>query len=76
VMLPMWLLAGTFFPPDQFPAAVQPVVRALPLTQLNDALRAVVLDGATFTAVASKVAYLAAWAVGSFALAVAWFRWQ
>ncbi len=39
VMLPMYLLSGVFFPSERFPEAVQPFIRALPLTQLNDALR-------------------------------------
>ena len=38
VMLPMYLLSGVFFPSERFPEAVQPFIRALPLTQLNDAL--------------------------------------
>ena len=42
----MWLLSGVFFSSANFPAALQPVIHALPLTALNDALRAVVLDGA------------------------------
>ncbi len=45
VMLPMWLLSGTFFSSDRFPA-VQPFVKALPLTAANDALRALINDGA------------------------------
>ena len=44
--LPMWLLSGVFFSYANFPAWLQPVIHALPLTALNDALRAVMLDGA------------------------------
>ncbi|HEY8534891.1 MAG TPA: ABC transporter permease, partial [Vicinamibacterales bacterium] len=43
VMLPMWLLSGVFFSASNFPDAMQPVIQALPLTGLNDALRAVML---------------------------------
>ncbi len=42
VMLPMFLLSGVFFSSANFPDAIQPALRALPLTALNDALRAVV----------------------------------
>jgi len=35
VMLPMWVLSGTFFSYARFPDAIQPVVRALPLTALK-----------------------------------------
>src|SRR3989441_1472583 len=45
VMLPMWILSGTFFSYARFPDAMQPFVKALPLTALNDALRAVMIDG-------------------------------
>ncbi len=46
-MLPMWLLSGVFFSAANFPASVQPFIQALPLTALNDALRAVVLEGSS-----------------------------
>ena len=46
VQLPMWLLSGSFFSYARFPAAVQPAIRPLPLTALNDALRAVINQGA------------------------------
>jgi len=36
---------GTFFSYARFPDAMQPFVKALPLTALNDALRAVMIDG-------------------------------
>jgi ABC-type multidrug transport system permease subunit len=76
VMLPMWLLSGTFFSSRRFPDVVQPVVQALPLTQLNNALREVMLEGATFTEVAWRAGILAAWALACFLLALRWFRWQ
>ncbi len=37
VMLPMWLLSGTFFSSKRFPEVTQPLIQALPLTQVNDA---------------------------------------
>jgi ABC-2 type transport system permease protein len=76
VSMPMFLASGTFFSSSRFPDAVQPVVRALPLTALNDALRAVMLDGAGPRAVAAQVAVLAAWGVVSFAAALRLFRWR
>ena len=76
VMLPMWILSGTFFSTARFPGAMQPVVRALPLTALNDALRAVMLDGATLPDVAGDLAILAAWGALAFALALRLFRWR
>ncbi len=76
VMLPMWLLSGIFFSSDRFPAAVQPVIRALPLTALINALRAVMQEGAPIGSQLSEIGMLAAWSVVTFALALRWFRWM
>jgi hypothetical protein len=45
VMVPMWLLSGVFFSSERFPSAVRPLIRALPLTAVNDGLRAIMLEG-------------------------------
>jgi ABC-2 type transport system permease protein len=76
VMLPMYVLSGVFFSSDRFPDVMQPLVQALPLTPLNDGLRAVMNDGAGFEAVAVPLALLAAWGIVSFALALRFFRWR
>jgi ABC transporter DrrB family efflux protein len=76
VMLPGWLVSGTFFSSRRFPDAVQPLIQALPLTQLNDALREVMLEGASLGRVAGRLAVLAAWGGVAFLLALRWFRWQ
>ena len=76
VMIPMWLLSGSFFSADRFPRAIQPVIQALPLTALNNALRAVMLEGKSITAVIAECAILAAWGVVSFGIALKIFRWQ
>jgi ABC-type multidrug transport system permease subunit len=76
VMVPMWLLSGVFFSSERFPNAAQPFIRALPLTALNDALRAVMLEGGGALAVSGELAVLGAWGLASFAVALAIFRWQ
>ena len=76
VMLPMWLLSGSFFAADRFPHFMQPVVQALPLTIVNNALRAIQNEGAGLAAVVVPVAILAAWVVVGFALALWLFRWE
>jgi ABC-type multidrug transport system permease subunit len=76
VMVPMWIFSGIFFSTERFPAAVQSFVQALPLTALNDALRAVMLDGAGPGALAPELALLGAWGLVSFVVAVKIFRWQ
>jgi ABC-type multidrug transport system permease subunit len=75
-MLPMWILSGVFFSSENFPSAVQPFVQALPLTAVNDALRANMLRGDPFSVVAPELAIIGAWAVVCFALALRLFRWR
>lgn len=76
VMMPMWILSGSFFSYERFPEVVHPAIRALPLTALNDALRAVMSDGAPLVATGLELAVMAAWGVACFALALRFFRWQ
>jgi ABC-type multidrug transport system permease subunit len=75
-MLPMWLLSGSFFSADRFPAAMQPLVQALPLTATNNALRAIMNEGAGLSGVAGPLLLLLAWGVVSFAIALKIFRWE
>jgi ABC-type multidrug transport system permease subunit len=76
VMLPMFVGSGVFFSTARFPDAVQPVLRVLPLTALNDALRAVMIDGGGLRAVAFQVALLAGTAAVTFVAALRFFRWK
>lgn len=76
VMLPMWVLSGVFFSADRYPDAVQPIIRALPLTLLNDALRAVMNEGAGLWDIGGKLLGLIAWGVVTFFVALKLFRWQ
>jgi ABC-type multidrug transport system permease subunit len=76
VMLPMWVLSGSFFSYARFPASVQPAIRALPLTALNDALRAIMNQGAAFAGTWPQMAVLAIWGIGGFVVALKIFKWQ
>jgi ABC-2 type transport system permease protein len=76
VMLPMWLLSGSFFSAAKFPDFVQPFIKALPLTVLNDALRAIMNDGAGLAAVGFSLGILLLWGVVTFIIALRIFRWQ
>ena len=76
VMLPMWLLSGTFFAASRFPQALQPFIKALPLTALNDSLRAVMNEGQPLRASWSQIVILLAWGLVSFVVALRLFRWQ
>jgi ABC-type multidrug transport system permease subunit len=76
VMMPMFVGSGVFFSSANFPAAAQPVLRALPLTALNDALRAVINEGAGAGAIARPMLVLGLCGVLSFAAALKVFRWR
>jgi ABC-type multidrug transport system permease subunit len=76
VFLPMWILSGVFFSSANFPAVIQPVIHALPLTALIDALRAVILDGASLGDVRSQLILLSAWGVIPFFAALRLFSWR
>ena len=76
VMLPMWLLSGIFFSSVRFPDALQPLIKTLPLTMLIDALRAVILEGATLPSQWARLGGLILWGGLSFLLALRWFRWN
>ena len=76
IMLPMWLLSGTFFSSERFPQFLQPFIKALPLTALNDVLRAVMNEGASLSANWIPIATLLAWFLVSFVVAMKIFRWQ
>ena len=78
ILLPMWIASGVFFSASRFPEVVQPIVQALPLTALVDALRAVILEGASLASrqVTIELAILAAWGVIPFVLALKIFRWR
>jgi ABC-2 type transport system permease protein len=76
VMLPMWIFSGVFFSASNFPAIVQPVIKALPLTAVNDALRANMLEGTQITALGVEMAVIVGWLVISFVAALKMFRWR
>jgi ABC-type multidrug transport system permease subunit len=75
VMMPMWIFSGVFFSSERFPAVIQPFIKLLPLTALNDALRATILQGATLGAQSGRLLILVLWGGISFVLALRWFRW-
>jgi ABC-2 type transport system permease protein len=76
IVMPMVVLSGVFFSSDRFPDAIQPLIGILPLTVLNDALRAIYNEGLPLSATAGELALLAGWTVVTFYLALRLFRWQ
>jgi ABC-type multidrug transport system permease subunit len=76
IMLPMWLLSGTFFSYFRYPQPLRPFIKALPLTALNDSLRAVINDGAPLLWSWKSLSVLCVWTIISFLLALWTFRWH
>ena len=75
-MTPMWLGSGIFFSYERFPEFLHPLLRLLPLTALNDALRNIMLDGEGFVGCASEMIVLAVWGTISIGLGLKLFRWS
>ena len=75
VMMPMWIFSGVFFSYERFPNIIQPLIKALPLTALNDALRASILEGTPLGHQWPRLVVMGLWGGISFVLALKWFRW-
>jgi ABC-2 type transport system permease protein len=76
IMLPMWLLSGTFFSSERFPQVLQPFIQILPLTALNNVLRALMNEGTSLSSNWMPIAILLFWFVASFLVALRIFKWQ
>jgi ABC-2 type transport system permease protein len=76
VMLPMWILSGVFFSSTRFPAVIQPIVKALPLTAAIDTLRGNMLQGQSLSQMIWPIAILLCWLVIPFTVALKIFRWR
>ena len=76
VMMPMWIMSGILFSTSRFPDAIQPLIQLLPLTAINDALRAVMIDGASLASVLGEITVAGVWCVIGFVGALALFRWD
>jgi len=76
IMLPMWILSGVFFSASRFPAVIQPIVRALPLTAAIEGMRGNMLQGMGLMQVMPQILILIAWFCVPFAVALRIFRWR
>jgi len=76
IMMPMWLGSGIFFSYERFPEVVQPALKALPLTSLNDALRKLMIEGQGILDMPLELGLLVVWMVIPFAAALRVFRWN
>ncbi len=76
ISFPMMFLSGSYFPTDSAPAFLTPLIKAMPLTYLNDALRQIINNGASFSGVQTDLLVIAAWLVVAVILATRAFRWS
>lgn len=76
VMVPMWLSSGIFFSYERFPEVLHFWIRLLPLTALNDLLRAMMLDGRGLIEHPFELAVQLAWGAIGFLLGLKLFRWE
>jgi ABC-type polysaccharide/polyol phosphate export permease len=76
IMMPMLILSGVFFSVERFPDSAQLLIRALPLTAVNDALRAVYNEGSGLLSVLPEMGVITFWTVAAFFVALRLFRWQ
>ncbi len=76
VMMPMWIFSGVFFSSSNFPDVVQPIIKALPLTAVNDALRANMLEGTPISGLGLEMLIISGWLLISFVAALKLFRWR
>ena len=67
---------GRVFRLVQLPGRHAAVIRVLPLTALNEALRAVMLEARRFRSILPQLSLLAVWGLLSFAVALRIFRWR
>ena len=76
IQFPMLFLSGIFFPVDFIPGFMRPIVTAVPLTYLGDALRQTMVNATPLHSLAIDMAILAGWLVVCMALAIRFFRWE
>jgi ABC-2 type transport system permease protein len=75
-MFPQYFLSGTFFPITSLPSGLQKIVKFLPLTALNDALRQVSFEGGHIWNVWPEILILVAWGITIYFIAIKVFRWE
>jgi ABC-type multidrug transport system permease subunit len=74
--LPMYVLSGTFFAYERFPAWMHAPIELLPLTALVNGVRSVYNEGAHISQLLPEVGVLSLWCVLGFGVALRTFRWQ
>jgi ABC-2 type transport system permease protein len=76
ISFPMFFLGGIFFPINNMPQFLQPVVYALPISHLADALRQVMNVGYGLVELWLPTLVLMIWFIASFAISAWAFKWE
>jgi len=77
IQFPMMFLSGIFWPIEFAPDWLRPVIYAMPLTYLGDALRQSMLEGSSrLFPLWVDAAVLSGWLLISLAIAFRYFRWE
>jgi ABC-2 type transport system permease protein len=72
----MMFLSGVFFPRDAMPDFLAAITQFMPLTYVNEALRAIVNEGAGLLSLGPQLLGMGVWVAITFVLAVLMFRWE
>ena len=76
ISMPMMFLGGVFFPTDGAPAWIQPIIKALPLKYLGDAMRAVMIKGDPLRAISADLWVLVGVTFVFFFISLKMWRWE
>lgn len=75
-MFPQYFLSGTFFSKSALPEGMQPIIKFLPLTAFNDAMRNVAFEGAYLSHCWEQILILAVWGIVVYLITIRVFRWE
>lgn len=76
ISMPMMFLGGVFFPVDNAPAWIRPLIKVLPLKYLADAMRSIMVKGLGYEAIRTDLLILAVVTAVFFVVSVRFWRWE
>ncbi|HIC95740.1 TPA: ABC transporter permease [Candidatus Bipolaricaulota bacterium] len=76
INFPMMFLSGIFWPVEWMPGFLRPVIYALPLTYLGDALRQTMVGATPFVPLEAALGVLGGWLLLSVFISIRFFRWE
>jgi ABC-2 type transport system permease protein len=76
ISFPMLFIGGVFFPIQNMPGFLQPIVKLLPISHLTTALRLIMNVGTGLAGLWSEALILGGWLVVAFIIASFTFKWE